>query len=174
VVAIGQSSRYPRGSPAGSGGGPVAKSATRAWVVRSCASLRHGSCVGDTLDHDPRGCAAAGVGSFIPKHTSLLTCDIAGIALRAICRCVTRYALRKRAHCAKPEIHNTQYAMHTSPQSDRCIGATCSTHKMHTNTRSDFAQCKLYITRVSDAHSRLRRCDASSPVLGLLAPREDK
>eukprot|EP00966_Prymnesium_polylepis_P125490 2901308-Prymnesium_polylepis.1 len=32
----------------------------RAWVVRLCASLRHGSCVGDTLDHNPCGCAAAG------------------------------------------------------------------------------------------------------------------
>eukprot|EP00966_Prymnesium_polylepis_P153078 3536257-Prymnesium_polylepis.1 len=30
------------------------------------------ACVGDTLYHDPRGCApAAGVGSFIPKHTRL-------------------------------------------------------------------------------------------------------
>eukprot|EP00966_Prymnesium_polylepis_P203269 4709253-Prymnesium_polylepis.1 len=66
----------------------------RAWVVRSCASLRHGSRVGDTHDHDPRGCAATGVGSFIPKHTSLPTCDIvAGIALRAICSYASRPAL---------------------------------------------------------------------------------
>eukprot|EP00966_Prymnesium_polylepis_P290041 6699947-Prymnesium_polylepis.1 len=45
----------------------VAKSAMRARVVRSCASLRHGSCVGDTLDHNPRGLRCRWSRQFYPE-----------------------------------------------------------------------------------------------------------
>jgi hypothetical protein len=65
--------------------------------------------------------------------------------------CDTHYRLQSLIFvlaCAKPKLHNTQYAIHTSPHIDQRMGTTCSIREMHPNTQTDFAQCKLYTTRV--------------------------